>query len=167
MVIKGDAAMQIIGDWAKGEFPNAGKVPGADYACIPVPKANGKPGFVYLINALSLFTQTDPDKIKGQDVLASAIMDQDVQVAFNKAKGAIPARTDADMSGFDACAQATAADLVAADAAGTAVPTFAGTHVANATIVGAATDAITGFFNSAMTEKAGATALADAIKAAK
>ena len=167
MVINGEAAMQIMGDWAKGEFTNAGKVSGDDYACIPVPKANGKPGFVYLVNSLSLFTQTDPDLIKGQQVLASAIMDKDVQVAFNKAKGAIPARTDADMSSLDACAQATAAELVADDAAGTAVPTFAGTHAANATIVGAATDAITGFFNSDMTADAGATALADAIMAAK
>lgn len=167
MVINGEAAMQIMGDWAKGEFANAGKVSGDDYACIPAPKANGKPGFVYLVYSLSLFTQTDPDLIRGQEVLASAIMNKDVQVAFNKVKGATPARTDADMSGLDARAQATAAELVADDAAGTAVPTFAGTHAANATIVGAATDAITGFFNSDMTADARATVLADAIMAAK
>ena len=29
MVIKGKAAMQIMGDWAKGEFVNAGKKPDA------------------------------------------------------------------------------------------------------------------------------------------
>ena len=167
MVINGEAAMQIMGDWAKGEFTNAGKVSGDDYACIPAPKANGKPEFVYLVNSLSLFTQTDPDLIRGQEVLASAIMNKDVQVAFNKVKAATPARTDADMSGLVACAQATAADLAAADAAVTAVPTFAGTHAANATIVGAATDAITGFFNSDMTADARATVLADAIMAAK
>ena len=167
MVINGEAAMQIMGDWAKGEFTNAGKVSGTDYACIPMPKANGPAGFGYLVNSLSLFTQTDPDLIKGQEVLASAIMDPAVQVAFNKAKGAIPARMDADMTGLDACAQATAADLAVADATGTAVPTFAGTHAANATIGGAATDAITGFFNSDMTADAGATALADAIMAAR
>ena len=167
MVINGEAAMQIMGDWAKGEFTNAGKLPGDDYACIPVPKADGQAGFVYLINSLSLFTQTDPDAIKAQDVLASAIMDPQVQVDFNKAKGAIPARMDADMSALDACAQASAQDLVTADAAGTAVPTFAGTHAANGAVVGAATDAITDFFNSDATAEAGAAALADAIAAAK
>ena len=167
MVINGEAAMQIMGDWAKGEFTNAGKVAGTDFACIPVPKAGGQPGFVYLVNSLSLFTQTDPDAIKAQEVLASAIMDKEVQVAFNVAKGAIPARNDVDMSGLDACAQSTAADLAVADAAGTAVPTFAGTHAANAAIVGAATDAITEFFNSDMTAADGANALADAILAAK
>jgi glucose/mannose transport system substrate-binding protein len=166
MVINGEAAMQIMGDWAKGEFTNAGKLPGADYACIPVPKAKGD-AFVYLVNSLSLFTQTDPDLIKGEEVLASAIMDKDVQIAFNKAKGAIPARNDVDLATLDACAQATSASLTANDTAGTAIPTFAGTHAANATVVGAATDAITGFFNSDMTAEAGATALADAILAAK
>ncbi len=166
MVINGEAAMQIMGDWAKGEFTNAGKVPGDDYACLPVPKAKGD-AFVYLVNSLSLFTQTDPDLIKGQEVLASAIMDKGVQVAFNIAKGAIPARNDVDMTALDPCAQATAASMAANDAGGTAVPTFAGTHAANASVVGAATDAITGFFNSDMTAEAGATALADAIMAAK
>jgi glucose/mannose transport system substrate-binding protein len=166
MVINGEAAMQIMGDWAKGEFTNADKLPGADYACIPVPKAQGD-AFVYLVNSLSLFTQTDPDLIKGQEVLASAIMTPDVQIAFNQAKGAIPARTDIDLSTMDACAQETSVALAANDAGGTAVPTFAGTHAANAAVVGAATDAITDFFNSDMTAQDGATALADAIAAAK
>jgi glucose/mannose transport system substrate-binding protein len=166
MVINGEAAMQIMGDWAKGEFTNAGKVPGDDYACIPVPKAQGD-GFVYLVNSLSLFAQSDPEAIAAQEVLASAIMDKDVQVAFNLAKGAIPARTDIDLSAMDACAQATSAALTANDVAGTAVPTFAGTHAANASVGAAATDVITGFFNSDMTPEAAASALADAIMAAK
>jgi glucose/mannose transport system substrate-binding protein len=166
MVINGEAAMQIMGDWAKGEFTNAGKLPGDDYACVPVPKAKGD-SFVYLVNSLSLFTQADPDLIKGQEVLASAIMDKDVQVAFNLAKGAIPARTDIDLSAMDSCAQATSAALSANDTGGTAVPTFAGTHAANAAVVGAATDAITGFFNSDQTASDGAAALADAIMAAR
>jgi glucose/mannose transport system substrate-binding protein len=166
MVINGEAAMQIMGDWAKGEFTNAGKVAGADFACVPVPKSKGEV-FVYLVNSLSLFAQTDPDRIKGQETLASAIMDKDVQLAFNLAKGAIPARTDMDLHAMDACAQATSASLAANDAGGTAVPTFAGTHAANAAILGAATDAITGFFNSDQSPADGASALADAIAAAR
>ena len=166
MVINGEAAMQIMGDWAKGEFTNAGKQPGADYACIPVPKAQGD-GFVYLVNSLSLFAQTDPAAQTAQDVLASAIMDPAVQIAFNQAKGAIPARTDLDLSAMDVCAQQTSQALAANDAGGTALPTFAGTHAANAAIVGAATDAITLFFNSDMSADEGAATLADAIAAAR
>lgn len=142
MVNNGEAAMQIMGDGAKGD------------------------AFVYLTHALSFFSQTNPDLIKGQDVLASAIMDKDVQIAFNLAKGAIPARTDLDVSAMDACAQATSASLAENDAGTTAVPTSADTHAANAATGGAATDAITAFFNSQMTPAEGATALADAIAAA-
>ena len=65
LVINVEAAMQIIGDWAKGEFTSAGKGTSDDCACIPVPKADGKPGFMSLVNSLSLFTQTDPDQGPG------------------------------------------------------------------------------------------------------
>ena len=165
MVINGEAAVQIMGDWAKGEFTNAGQVAGTEFACIPVPKAAGD-GFIYLVNSLSMFAQTDPDRIASQDVLATAIMDPAVQVAFNLAKGAIPARTDVDFTALDSCAQETAAAFVANDTAGTAVPTFAGTHAAPAAIVGAATDAVTEFMNSDMAAADGATLLADSIAAA-
>ncbi len=166
MVINGEAAMQIMGDWAKGEFTNAKKVADTDFACIPVPKAKGD-AFVYLVNSLSLFAQTSPDAVKGQEVLAKAIMDPDVQVKFNLAKGAIPARTDIDLKAMDTCAQATSSSLSSNDKGGTAVPTFAGTHAANAAVVSAATDAITEFFNSAKTGAEGAALLADAIADAK
>jgi glucose/mannose transport system substrate-binding protein len=33
MVISGKAGFQIMGDWAKGEFINAKKVPGKDFLC--------------------------------------------------------------------------------------------------------------------------------------
>jgi glucose/mannose transport system substrate-binding protein len=164
MVINGDAAMQIMGDWAKGEFTNAGLKAGEDFACIPVPKVDGN-GFVYLVNSLSFFDQQDVDRKAGQEALASAIMDPSVQISFNQAKGAIPARTDLDLSSLDACAQATAADLALTDKAGQAVPTFAGTHAAPASIVGAATDAITEFFTTDMSAEEGAEYLAENILA--
>ena len=34
MVINGEAGMQIMGDWAKGEFAVAGKKAGTDYVCV-------------------------------------------------------------------------------------------------------------------------------------
>ena len=35
LVITGEAAGQIMGDWAQGEFAVAGKVAGKDYTCLP------------------------------------------------------------------------------------------------------------------------------------
>ncbi|MCH2069568.1 MAG: ABC transporter substrate-binding protein [Shimia sp.] len=162
MVINGQAAMQIMGDWAKGEFTNAGLAAGDDFACIPVPKKVGD-GFVYLVNSLSFFDQKDADRKAGQETLAAAIMDPAVQISFNQSKGAIPARKDLDLSALDSCAQATASDLAETDLAGQAVPTFAGTHAAPAAIVGAATDAITEFFNSDVSAEEGAALLAESI----
>jgi len=167
MVINGKAAMQIMGDWAKGEFANAGKVAGRDFACVAAPTSKGDEGFIYLVNSLSFFEQKDPKKKAAQDVLASSIMDPKVQIAFNQAKGAIPARNDLDLSGLDACAQETSAALTRSDKSNTAVPTFAGTHAANASVVGAATDIITEFFNSDMSAEEATILFADAVKSAQ
>ena len=41
MVIKGQAGMQIMGDWAKGEFVNAGKKPGPGLALLPLSRHAG------------------------------------------------------------------------------------------------------------------------------
>ena len=38
MVIRGEAGMQLMGDWAKGEFVAAGKKPGADFLCAGGPR---------------------------------------------------------------------------------------------------------------------------------
>jgi glucose/mannose transport system substrate-binding protein len=88
MVINGEAAMQIMGDWAKGEFTNAGKTAGTDFLCLPAPSATGD--FVFLVNSLSMFTQSDPDAAAAQETLAAAITDPAVQTAFNVRKGSIP-----------------------------------------------------------------------------
>ena len=41
MVIKGDALMQVMGDWAKGEFKAAGKTAGQDFLCPRFPGTDG------------------------------------------------------------------------------------------------------------------------------
>ena len=41
MVIEGKGGMQMMGDWAKGEFLKAGKKPGADFVCIRFPGTQG------------------------------------------------------------------------------------------------------------------------------
>ena len=41
MVINGKAGMQIMGDWAKGEFLKAGKKPNVDFLCFQYPGTEG------------------------------------------------------------------------------------------------------------------------------
>ncbi|MBK7615556.1 MAG: carbohydrate ABC transporter substrate-binding protein [Burkholderiales bacterium] len=103
MLIAGKAGVQIMGDWAKGEFSLAGQVAGKDYGCIAGFGANAP----YIIQGdVLVFPKTDkPDAIKAQKLLASVVTTPAVQVAFNSKKGSIPIRTDVDASKMDVCAQ--------------------------------------------------------------
>ena len=103
MIINGRAGVQIMGDWAKGEFNLAGKVAGKDYGCI----AGFGPKSLYVIQGdVMVFPRTkDPQQIAAQKLLASVITNPATQVAFNSKKGSIPIRTDVDASKMDLCAQ--------------------------------------------------------------
>jgi glucose/mannose transport system substrate-binding protein len=103
MLISGKAGVQIMGDWAKGEFSLAGQVAGKDYGCIAGFGANSP----YIIQGdVLVFPKTDkPDAMKAQKLLASVVTTPAVQVAFSMKKGSIPIRTDVDASRMDVCAQ--------------------------------------------------------------
>jgi glucose/mannose transport system substrate-binding protein len=104
MLISGRAGVQIMGDWAKGEFTQAKQVPGKDYGCAPGFGASSP----YIIQGdVMVFPKTDKaDAIKSQQLLASVITQPATQVAFSLRKGSIPIRTDVDASQMDLCAQA-------------------------------------------------------------
>ena len=88
MVIKGEAGMQLMGDWAKGEFVAAGKVPGKDFVCVVAPGT--AKAFTYNVDSFALFSLKDPGKLQAQQDLAAAIMSADFQEVFNLNKGSIP-----------------------------------------------------------------------------
>ncbi|MFY8106597.1 MAG: ABC transporter substrate-binding protein [Elstera sp.] len=161
MVMRGEAAMQIMGDWAKGEFTAAGKQPDQDYLCFPTPGSQGS--FSYLVNSLSMFRQTNPDRTAGQVALAEAIMLPANQEAFNLAKGSIPARLDVPPTKFDRCAQQTMADFKTAISQNRAVPTVAYGHAATADATASLTDIVTKFFNSQQSAEEAARAAAKAL----
>ncbi len=165
MVIRGDAAMQIMGDWAKGEFTAAGKAAGRDFLCVAAP--GSAKDFSFLINSFSMFSQTDPGKRQAQAAFANVIMDPANQLAFSVAKGAIPPRRDVPTTGLDSCGQTTAADLVAAQPSNRAVPTFAFGHAAPAAMVGAVSDVVTQHFNSKMSSQDAVKRLATSVKAVR
>ncbi|WP_236899493.1 ABC transporter substrate-binding protein [Devosia sp. SL43] len=161
MIIEGKAAMQIMGDWSKGEFTNAGKVAGEDYLCFPSPGTDGD--FVFLVNSFSMFTQPSDEARAGQAILANAIMDPEVQRKFNIAKGSIPAVKGVSTEGFDQCALDAIADFEAAAVSGTALPTVAFTHAAPSAVVGAISDVVTTHFNSDASSTEAANMLAAAV----
>jgi glucose/mannose transport system substrate-binding protein len=102
MVITAKAGVQFMGDWAKGEFTVAGKVPGKDYGCMIVPESEG---MVYIADSFDYPKTGDAAQDKAQKLLAEVVMDPKVQVEFSIKKGSIPMRTDVDKSQLDSCAQ--------------------------------------------------------------
>ena len=69
MVIKGDALVQVMGDWAKGEFKNANKEAGKDYLCYRFP---GTDGAVLYNTDMFAFFQVSADRKAAQTALADS-----------------------------------------------------------------------------------------------
>jgi glucose/mannose transport system substrate-binding protein len=162
MVMNGEAAFQIMGDWAKGEFLAAGKVPGEDFLCAPAP------GNAFILNSDSfvMFKVKGDDWVEGQKVLASLIMSPGFQETFNLAKGSIPARVDVPLDKFDICAQKSHEDLTAAMAAGTLVPSMAHEMAVSRSIRGEIMDVVTEHFNTDMSSQDAVQRLVEAIQRA-
>jgi len=160
MVIEGKAGFQIMGDWAKGEFTAAGKTPGVDYYCGSTPSNNG---YLYNVDSFIFYKTSDPDKVEGQKLLAKLMMGKNFQKVFNLYKGSIPARLDVPMDEFDDCAKKSNADIKTSGASGGLVPSFAHGMAQGNTMKAALQDVITEHFNSDMSSKDAANALADSV----
>ncbi len=163
MVINGKAAMQFMGDWAKGEFTAAGKTPGTDYICIPAPGTAGS--FTFNIDSFIMFDQKEAAAKTSQGHLAEAIMEPEFQEVFNLNKGSIPVRMGMDLSEFDQCAKDSAAEFAAASKANTLVPSWAHEMAMPPANKGAMFDVVTSFMNTpGMSPKDAATKMAAAGK---
>jgi len=145
MVIKGEAGMQLMGDWAKGEFLAAGKVPGKDFACVAAPGT--AKSYTYNVDSFALFKLKDPANQKAQQDLASAIMSPEFQEVFNLNKGSIPVRLGMKLDKFDDCAKTSSADFVASSKAGSLVPSIAHGMSVPSAVEGAMKDVVSQFWN--------------------
>lgn len=144
MVINDEAAFQLMGDWAKGEFLNAGEVPGEDFLCFRFPGTEAQ--VIYNTDQFAMFRQGDEVSAE-QAALAEAILSPSFQIAFNKVKGSVPARTDLDVAELDACGQQAYADFTTAAASDNLIGSFAHGHANNASVKNAMYDVITAHFN--------------------
>lgn len=144
MVIEGEAGMQMMGDWAKGEFINAGLTPGEDFLCFRHP---GTQGTVTFNTDQFVMFKVGEEQRDAQIELAKSIMDPGFQIAFNKVKGSVPARTDVSDAEFDACAKKGMAQLAEANDEGTLLGSLAHGHAAPAAIKNAIYDVVTAHFN--------------------
>ncbi len=159
MVMNGEAAFQIMGDWAKGEFLAAGKVPGEDFLCASTPGD----GYLYNVDSFAMFTVSGDDNIAGQQLLAELIVGENFQKVFNLNKGSIPVRSDLALDDFDSCAILSANEMTATSEAGSLLPSYAHGMALRGAQAGAITDVVTAHFNSDMSSEEAVQMLVDAV----
>ena len=163
MVINGEAGMQMMGDWAKGEFLKAGQVPGSDFVCIRFPGTQGSVTF----NSDQFAMFSGSGSSEAQKAMASSVMNPVFQSAFNVVKGSVPARTDVPDMMFDGCGKKGMADLAAANAAGSLFGSMAHGHTVPAGIKNAMYDVVTAHFNGEYSAEDAAAEMVAAVAAAK
>ena len=96
----GEAAMFVMGDWAKGDFNAWGLNVDQQFGCAAVP---GTADYhLYSIDTLAMFSD-DYSHQPAQEVLAQIAMSPAVQSDYNKFKGAIPVWRAPDISKMDSC----------------------------------------------------------------
>ena len=106
-VESGQAAMTIMGDWAKGHFVSVGQKVGVDFGQIPTP--GSQESFVYNPDCFPIMTGAHNPR-GAMDFLSTfaSVGGEDV---FNPLKGSIPARSDAEVSLYDAASQRAISDF--------------------------------------------------------
>ena len=165
MVIKGDALVQVMGDWAKGEFKAANKEAGKDFVCYRFPGTDGS--VIYNTDMFAMFN-VPADRKAAQLALADATMSISFQSAFNVVKGSVPARMDVSDAAFDICGKKGIADVKKANADGKFVGSMAQNYAQPPSVAGAYHDVVTKFFHGEIkSSDAAVTELDKALMAAK
>lgn len=164
MVINGEAAMQIMGDWAKGEFAVAGKKAGTDFVCVASPGTSN--AFTFNVDSFAFFKQSDADNQKAQKAMAQEILGTDFQKVFNLNKGSIPARLGMARDEFDTCAHDSMNAFVSSAETGGLVPSFAHGMAVSEAVSGAIYDVATNYFNSDTSAAEGKKQLVAAVQSA-
>lgn len=141
----GGAAMQIMGDWVKGELSAGNYRPGEDIECLPSPGSANL--FSYNLDSIAMFKQRDPAQLQAQGELAQLLMTPRFQQEFNRVKGSIPALTKPDMSKFDRCAIRSYQDFLLAEREGNLLPSMAEGMATPTNMRQAIMDVLSNFFN--------------------
>jgi glucose/mannose transport system substrate-binding protein len=109
LVQQGKAAMNVMGDWAKGYFTANHAKPNVDFGAVPTP---GTVGFFVVVTDTFGLPAKAPNP-KATLAFLKVVASVEGQVNFNLKKGSIPARIDVPTGQFDEIARATMADFAA------------------------------------------------------
>lgn len=109
MVHSGRAAMFLHGNWVKAYLESLGDVADTDFGVSQFPPK----AFVYAGDSF-VVSKDAPHKAAAMEFI-KLLGDPEAQSAFNKKKGALPARIDADTSDYDTIGRQAAADFANPD----------------------------------------------------
>ena len=101
---RGEAAMFVMGDWAKAELGELCQVIDTDFACAPLPGTDSY--HLYSVDTLAMFVN-DYSRQGAQEKLAKAVMSPLAQAQYSAAKGSVPVRRDASQGAMDSCARSS------------------------------------------------------------
>ena len=164
LVADGEAAVQIMGDWVKGEFSAWGLDPGEDYLCLPVPGTNEQ--HLYSIDTFVMFLD-EPDAVP-MPTFIDTLLSADLQRDFSLAKGTIPARKDLPVTDFDDCSRASHHVFGQASQRGMLAPSIAHSMAMSPESEDAVFEIVHRFFNNEqMTPELAAMQLAQTLRALK
>ena len=108
MVVEGDAAFNVMGDWAAGYMSTTlGLSPNEDYAWVASPGTDGI--FMFLADSFGF-----PKGVKNEAAALAwlkACGSREGQDTFNPLKGSISARTDSDLSKYNDYSKSAAEDF--------------------------------------------------------
>ena len=134
-VMQGNAAYNVMGDWAVAAYDAQDLKAGEDYAYWPVPGTDGT--FNYLADSFTL--PKGAPHPGGTKAWLQTISSAEGQLAFNKVKGSIPARTDIEAGEFPEYQQSAMEsfkndEIVSSLAHGAAAPVAVSTAVNQAIV---------------------------------
>lgn len=98
---RGNAGMQFMGDWAKGEMTEAGLTADKDFRCTLAPGTESV--YLVVVDAFAFPVTNNEQDRRSQLLFARQVMNTDNQLAFNRIKGSIPVRTDIQRKHLDSC----------------------------------------------------------------
>jgi glucose/mannose transport system substrate-binding protein len=109
MVLRGDAAFQFMGDWAKSSFRGKGGAPDSQIGCALAPAREA--AYIVAVDAFGFAESHDPATRAGQRLFAQVILAPAVQRSMSLTLGSIPVSRAVSPAGFDPCAQIAMATI--------------------------------------------------------
>lgn len=117
---RGEAGMQLMGDWAKPVLLAAQHDSSLEFACVPAPGT--AKAFSFVVDSFAMFKVNSAAKAAAQRDFAAALLSPAVQEEFNLGKGSIPVRLGMNLARFDRCAKLSGTAFQSAARAHTLVP---------------------------------------------